>query len=95
MVSSYAAQLTAGVVDENGLILMDLWHALLGRRKLALLLKRVAKHKVEDVCPGDVGRFAGVGVFCRHDCVVLFVSVKGLRLLMFFCPLAKRGWIDW
>ena len=78
MVSSYAAQLTAGVVNENGLIIMDLWHALLGRRKLALLLKRVAKHKVEDVCPGDVGRFAGVGVFCRHDGRNVVVSVKRL-----------------
>lgn len=88
-------QLTAGMVNENGLIILNLGYPPRSRHILALILKGIAESKVKDVCAGYISglsRVSRLDRLCRHFVYAvspLFLSVLCLGV---FC-VAEVTWL--
>ena len=86
------------MVNENGLIIINLGYPPRSRHIFALILKRIAKGKVKDICAGYIGgltRISRLNGICRHFVYAvsrLFRSVLCSVLRKVFC-VAEVTWL--
>lgn len=84
------------MVNENGLIILDLWDPPCSRHKVTVMLERVAEHKVKDICARYISRFSRVSrlhCLCRHDvCVCVLFHLYCVLFFEAFC-VAEVTWL--